>query len=113
MAISTPTQSAGTPQTRPQPVQPDVVTDSLADSAHIIFPVAILLLLFCVIWTVFRRRSARHRAMHPPDPRLLAACLGDRKLAKRLVRYELKRNPRQSESAAAAAAIARLQRDSH
>ena len=47
------------------------------------------------------------------DPNLLAACLGDRSQAERLIRYEQKRRPKLSNSSAANAALARMRRDNH
>jgi hypothetical protein len=109
---------------------------ALADSAHVLFPAIAVLLLVCVIWVAWRRYASRHAAnlptkpagpsagrsgkssipsyrKSPIDPRLLTACLGDRKQAKRLLRYELRKNPYLSEKAAVDAALARLRRDNH
>jgi hypothetical protein len=54
-------------------------------------------------------RAAVGRAL--TDTRLLAACLGDRDQANRLIEFELRRNPSLSRNAAASMALARIQRD--
>jgi hypothetical protein len=62
-----------------------------------------------VVLIAWLARTAVGRAS--TGTRLLAACLGDRGQANRLIEFELRRNPSLSRNGAASMALARIRRD--